>query len=169
MSAIAIRNSGAVRTAQTQNRRVISTSSGFVSSAAVGTIGSSAMPQIGHEPGASRTISGCIGQVYCVPAASGSRVAGASACGVQLNLMNRRGQIAARIAAEFFGAALGAKENTSAPDARRRRPPAPDRPSSRKQDPSPAIRRVLHQFPPRLCLRVAPSLRVRRGSSSPRS
>ena len=34
--------------------------------------GSSAMPQIGHEPGSERTISGCIGQVYSI------RVAGAS-------------------------------------------------------------------------------------------
>ena len=25
------------------------------------------MPQIGQEPGLSRMISGCIGQVYCVP------------------------------------------------------------------------------------------------------
>jgi hypothetical protein len=25
------------------------------------------MPQIGQEPGSSRMISGCIGQVYCVP------------------------------------------------------------------------------------------------------
>ena len=31
---------------------------------ALGIIGSSAMPQIGQVPGASRTISGCIGQVY---------------------------------------------------------------------------------------------------------
>ena len=29
--------------------------------------GSSAMPQIGHVPGASRRISGCMGHVYCAP------------------------------------------------------------------------------------------------------
>ena len=29
--------------------------------------GSSAMPQIGHEPGSARTICGCIGQVYSTP------------------------------------------------------------------------------------------------------
>ena len=63
-----------MRTRQTQNRRVISTSSGFVSSPEA-VIGSSAMPQMGQLPGPSRTISGCIGQVYCLPA-SGS--AGAS-------------------------------------------------------------------------------------------
>ena len=50
----------------------------------VGTpIGSSAMPQIGQLPGASRTISGCIGQVYSTfapPAFAGGvgTVAGAS-------------------------------------------------------------------------------------------
>ena len=45
-----------------------STSSGFGPSSPVGTpIGSSAMPQIGQAPGSSRMISGCIGQVYCVP------------------------------------------------------------------------------------------------------
>jgi hypothetical protein len=45
-----------------------STSSGFGPSSPVGTpIGSSAIPQIGQAPDLSRTISGCIGQVYCVP------------------------------------------------------------------------------------------------------
>ena len=29
------------------------------------------MPQIGHEPGPLRTISGCIGHVYSVPAGAG--------------------------------------------------------------------------------------------------
>jgi hypothetical protein len=38
-------------------------SSGFAGSSADGIIGSSAMPQIGQLPGASRTTSGCIGQV----------------------------------------------------------------------------------------------------------
>jgi len=46
-----------------QNRRRKSISSGFSSSSIDGSIGSSAMPQIGQSPGASRTISGCIGQV----------------------------------------------------------------------------------------------------------
>ena len=46
-----------------QNRREKSRSSGISSSSAEGTIGSSAIPQIGQWPGASRTISGCIGQV----------------------------------------------------------------------------------------------------------
>ena len=61
-------SSGMDSAALTQKRRVKSTSSGFGPSSPVGTpIGSSAMPQIGQEPGLSRTISGCIGQVYCVP------------------------------------------------------------------------------------------------------
>ena len=47
-----------------QKRRVMSRSSGLSSSAAVTVIGSSAMPQIGHAPGPSRTISGCMGQVH---------------------------------------------------------------------------------------------------------
>ena len=57
--------SGAV----TKSRRVMSTSSGFGPSSAVGVIGSSAMPQIGQDPGPSRTISGCIGQVHLTPGA----------------------------------------------------------------------------------------------------
>jgi len=40
---------------------------------AVGVIGSSAMPQMGQLPGASRTISGCIGQVHFTPDAGGGR------------------------------------------------------------------------------------------------
>ena len=52
-------SSGTDRTALTQKRRVKSTSSGLGPSSPVGTpIGSSAMPQIGQEPGLSRTISG---------------------------------------------------------------------------------------------------------------
>ena len=60
------------------SRLVISASSGLVSSA-VTSRGSSAMPQIGQEPGASRTISGCIGQVYSVRFAGAGTVAGSSA------------------------------------------------------------------------------------------
>src|SRR5439155_1662748 len=57
------RRTGAVRTRLTQNRRLMAVSSGFGSSSAVTVRGSSAMPQIGQEPGSSLTISGCIGQV----------------------------------------------------------------------------------------------------------
>ena len=65
---MAMTRSGIESEALTQKRRVKSTSSGFGPSSPVGTpIGSSAMPQSGQEPGLSRTISGCIGQVYCVP------------------------------------------------------------------------------------------------------
>src|SRR5271170_2727741 len=50
-----------------QNRRVISRSSSFGAASAVACSGSSAMPQIGHEPGPCWRISGCIGQVKIVP------------------------------------------------------------------------------------------------------
>ena len=66
MLAIAIASSGAVKTRLIQKRRVMSRSSGFSSAPAVTVRGSSAMPQMGHEPGLGRTISGCIGQVYSV-------------------------------------------------------------------------------------------------------
>ena len=62
-----------------QNRRVMSTSSGFGPSSSVTVRGSSAMPQIGHAPGASRTISGCIGHVYSTRVAGGVASAGSSA------------------------------------------------------------------------------------------
>ena len=48
----------------TQNRRVMSASSGLGPVSAVTVTGSSAIPQIGHEPGPGRRISGCIGQVH---------------------------------------------------------------------------------------------------------
>jgi hypothetical protein len=57
--------SGTAAAALIHIRRVKSVSSSEGSSE--GTIGSSAMPQIGQAPGASRMISGCIGQVYCTP------------------------------------------------------------------------------------------------------
>src|ERR1035437_4006948 len=69
---------GTARATLIHSRLVISVSSGLVSSA-VTCRGSSAIPQMGHEPGASRTISGCIGQVYSVPFVSGLTVAGSSA------------------------------------------------------------------------------------------
>ena len=68
MRNMASATSGTPSSTLVQKRRVI-----WRSSAAVAVIGSSAMPQIGHAPGPSRTISGCIGQVHCVlPAAMGT-------------------------------------------------------------------------------------------------
>ena len=64
MSAIAIARSGTVRPTLIQKRRVMLRNSGFSSSVAVIVRGSSAMPQIGQNPGPGRTISGCIGHVY---------------------------------------------------------------------------------------------------------
>lgn len=64
MLAIAIAIKGAVSARLIQNRRLMSRSSGFSSEDAATVRGSSAMPQMGHEPGSGRTISGCMGQVY---------------------------------------------------------------------------------------------------------
>jgi hypothetical protein len=59
-----------VNAALIQKRRVMSRNSGLSSPLAVLTLsGSRAMPQTGQAPGSRRTISGCIGQVYCVSAA----------------------------------------------------------------------------------------------------
>ena len=66
---IARTNTGSASAVLIQKRRVMSISSAFSSSAPVAVMGSSAMPHLGQEPGSSRTISGCIGQVYCVAAA----------------------------------------------------------------------------------------------------
>src|SRR5579859_5971038 len=66
MAPIATANSGIVRVMLIQKRRVMSRSSGFSPASAATVRGSSAMPQIGHEPGPERTISGCIGHVYSV-------------------------------------------------------------------------------------------------------
>src|SRR5438477_3187848 len=68
ISAIACPISGTVRTALIQKRRLMSFSSAFSSAdgAAETVNGSSAIPQIGHGPGLSLRISGCMGQVYSV-------------------------------------------------------------------------------------------------------
>ena len=50
---IDITRTGTTRTAETQNRRVKSTSSGLGASSSEGSSGSSAMPQIGQVPGPS--------------------------------------------------------------------------------------------------------------------
>ena len=54
---------GVARIAPITKRRVMSFSSGLDPSASGMPSGSSAMPQIGQLPGASRRICGCIGQV----------------------------------------------------------------------------------------------------------
>ena len=56
----------------------MSSSSGFRSSI-VTTCGSSAIPHFGHVPGASRTTSGCIGQVQVVVVVGRAGAAGSSA------------------------------------------------------------------------------------------
>jgi len=92
---IASTSSGAVTTALTQNLRVMSTSSGLGSPSADATRGSSAMPQIGHAPGALRTISGCIGQVHWPPAGAGTGTGGVAAAGAD-GARNRAGSAANR-------------------------------------------------------------------------
>src|SRR3954469_3187582 len=68
---------GSVSNTPIQNRRVMSVSSGFGPVSAVGVSGSSAMPQIGQEPGPSCRTTGCIGQVKIVPVGIGAPGAGA--------------------------------------------------------------------------------------------
>ncbi len=88
ISPIAASSSGRVKAAEIQKRRVIRASSGLSSPSPAAIVrGSSAMPQIGQAPGPSRTISGCIGQVYsAVPGAAagpaGSSVAGSGIAGL---------------------------------------------------------------------------------------
>src|SRR5580704_4818297 len=60
---MAISKTGRESAALTQNRRNIESYSGSASTSAKASIGSSAMPQIGQDPGPSWTICGCIGQV----------------------------------------------------------------------------------------------------------
>jgi len=71
-SAIAMTSSGNDNATPTAKRRVMSRSSGLAASPAAGSLGSSAMPQIGQEPGAARTICGCIGQVHWPAAVAGT-------------------------------------------------------------------------------------------------
>src|SRR3989442_5617126 len=61
IGAIGMSSNGALSTALTQRRRVRSRSSALSSSAPA--TGTRAMPHLGQDPGALRTISGCIGQV----------------------------------------------------------------------------------------------------------
>src|SRR5712692_8131567 len=65
-SLMPIANTGIDKTTLNQNLRRMSTSSWLSSSSREAVRGSSAMPQIGQEPGASRIICGCIGQVYSI-------------------------------------------------------------------------------------------------------
>ena len=53
-------------TSPIQNRRVMSSSSALGLVSALTMTSSSAMPQIGQDPGPGLRISGCIGQVHCV-------------------------------------------------------------------------------------------------------
>jgi len=77
-SPIASRTSGSVSAAENQKRRFMSRSSWLSSSSGESAFGSSAIPQMGQVPGASRTISGCIGQVYAPTL--GVAAGGASGC-----------------------------------------------------------------------------------------
>src|SRR5579863_10529523 len=61
-----------------QKRSTIDSSSGFLGSAAT-MRGSRVIPHFGHEPALSRTISGCIGQVYSTRVSGAVRSSGSSA------------------------------------------------------------------------------------------
>src|SRR6476620_2875906 len=76
---MAARNTGVVSTTLTQKRHVMLVSSGFSFSSAETTRGSNAIPQIGQEPGAERTISGCIGHTYSVLVAGTAGTAASNA------------------------------------------------------------------------------------------
>ncbi len=76
---MAMTRSGMVSARLAQKRRVMSRSSGFSGSAAVMVRGSNAMPQSGHAPGSSRTISGCMGQTHSVLVAGAAIISGSSA------------------------------------------------------------------------------------------
>ena len=97
---------------------------GSRSSAAVTVRGSSAMPQIGQVPGASRTISGCIGQVHSsTPARAvardgrGRRAAGTAAGPCEIASPGS--------ARELLAAARRCRRGTSPRRARRGRPRSP--------------------------------------------
>ena len=79
MSDIPKNKTGTVSATLTQKRRVIETNSGFSSCSATAVLGSSAMPQIGQDPGPSRTISGCMGKVYSIRVGSAEPAARSSA------------------------------------------------------------------------------------------
>ena len=67
---------GIVKAVATQKRRVMSASSGLGPASAVTVTGSRAIPQIGHDPGPGRRISGCIGQVHSATSPRTGEVAG---------------------------------------------------------------------------------------------
>ncbi len=64
ISPMAMSMTGTVRARLPQNRRLISTSSGFSASSSVMVRGSKAIPHLGQLPGSSETTSGCMGQIY---------------------------------------------------------------------------------------------------------
>src|SRR5680860_1453463 len=85
---------GMVSATPTQNRRVMSLSSALGPVSAGTMTGSSAIPQIGQEPGPGCRISGCIGQVYSTvsppdteAAGGGAFVASTYSCGLASNFV----------------------------------------------------------------------------------
>ena len=125
-SAMAMASSGTDSTTPTQNRRVMSRSSGLPASPAAGVIGSSAMPQIGQLPGSSRTISGCIGQVHSV--ARSRRAAAAD---------RRSARDSARARRRSARGIWRCRRDTRGRHTRRGAAPWPDRRSCRRPDRAP--------------------------------
>src|ERR1019366_1845716 len=79
MSDISIKISGTVSAVAIQKGRVMSASSGDISSPALTMRGSNVIPQIGQLPGSGRTICGCIGQTYSVFDSGGAGATASSA------------------------------------------------------------------------------------------
>ena len=76
ISPIATASSATVKGRAPSSRRCMSFSSGLTGSSSETVRGSSAIPQMGQEPGASRTICGCIGQTHSTGAFEGWTGAG---------------------------------------------------------------------------------------------
>ncbi|OGF21968.1 MAG: hypothetical protein A2V63_09215 [Candidatus Eisenbacteria bacterium RBG_19FT_COMBO_70_11] len=72
-------STGTASATATQKRRRMSASSGFSCSSRATVRGSSAMPQIGQLPGATRTISGCIGHTHSTRSVGAAGSMGSSA------------------------------------------------------------------------------------------
>ena len=93
ISPIESASTGIVSTRLIQNRRVMSTSSGFGPSSAANSTGSSAMPHFGQLPGPSWRISGCIGHVYVRVSCGSGGAAGFGAKNVIGSATNRSRQL----------------------------------------------------------------------------
>ncbi len=126
---------GRVRTSPIQNRRVMSISSGFGPASALTSTGSSAMPQIGHEPGPDLPDLGM----------HRAGVDGAFRHGLGLGRRDCRVEIARRIGHELRRGSRPSRNSRAGRCARRGAWRCADRRTSRTPGLSPD---ALRQFPP---------------------